>query len=81
MVRPSNRRTADVLRKTIRELESDPTVDRRDPAFVNLKCTLLQRILELENDKAHAEAVMPVVDATEKQPQKRAAEEDGLEIA
>ena len=72
----SNRRTANVLRKTIKDLESDPTIDPRDPAFVNLKCTLLQRILQLENDKAHAEAVIHLIDPAEEQAQKPAAQED-----
>jgi hypothetical protein len=53
-----SRKTADVLRKTIQQLEADPAIDAQDPAFISLKCTLLTRILELENGKAHAEAVI-----------------------
>jgi hypothetical protein len=56
-VSPS-RKTADVLRKTIQQLEADPAIDTQDAAFISLKCALLARILELENNKAHAEAVI-----------------------
>lgn len=58
----SSRKTADVLRKTISQLEADPAVDKQDPAFITLKCTLLARILELESHKAHVEAVIHLVD-------------------
>jgi len=56
------RRTADVLRKTIQQLEHDPTIDTKGPAFVDLKCNLLHRILELEEGKARAESVIHLVD-------------------
>ena len=85
MYRPSsNRKTADVLRKTIKDLESDPAIDPEDPAFVNLKCTLLERILKLESDKAHAESVIHLVDAAEPvmdQDRQRGEEEDDSAIA
>lgn len=61
----SHRKTAAVLRKTLAELEADPTIDTQDPAFINLKCTLLNRILELETGKARVEAVIHLVDAVE----------------
>lgn len=78
----SNRKTADVLRKTIRDLESDPTIDTNDVSFVNLKCSLLQRILQLENDKAHAEAVIHLIESGAKdQPQNHAKKEDDSAIA
>lgn len=60
-----SRKTADVLRKTLEQLEADPTVDTQDPAFVSLKCSLLARILELENQKAHVEAVIHLVESSE----------------
>lgn len=60
----SSRKTADVLRKTIEQLEADPTVDAQDPAFISLKCSLLARILELESNKAHLEAVIHLVEAS-----------------
>ena len=58
----SGRKTADVLRKTIEQLEADPTVDTHDSAFISLKCSLLTRILELENQKAHVEASIHLVE-------------------
>lgn len=55
------RKTADVLRKTIQQLEEDPTIDTHGAAFVDLKCNLLNRILELETGKARAESVIHLV--------------------
>ena len=63
MGRHTLRKTADVLRKTIEQLEADPTVDTNSAAFVDLKCALLNRILELETGKARAEAVIHLVDS------------------
>ena len=60
----SSRKTASVLRKTIEQLEADPTVDAQDPAFISLKCSLLARILELESSRAHAEAIIHLVEAS-----------------
>lgn len=57
------RKTADVLRKTIQQLENDPTIDTQGAAFVDLKCNLLNRILELETDKARAESIIHLVDS------------------
>ena len=57
------RKTADVLRKTIQQLENDPTIDTKGAAFVDLKCNLLNRILELETDKARSESVIHLVDS------------------
>jgi|KBSMisStaDraftv2_1062788.scaffolds.fasta_scaffold01015_17 hypothetical protein len=57
------RRTAEVLRKTIQQLENDPTVDTQGAAFVDLKCSLLSRIIELETGKARAESVIHLVDS------------------
>jgi len=58
-----SRRTAEVLRKTIQQLEKDPTIDTQGAAFVDLKCSLLHRIIELEAGKARAEAVIHLVDS------------------
>ena len=57
------RRTADVLRKTIEQLENDPTIDTQGSAFVDLKCNLLGRILELETGKARAQSVIHLVES------------------
>ena len=57
------RKTADVLRKTIQQLEDDPTIDTQGTAFVDLKCNLLNRIIELETGKARAESVIHLVDS------------------
>lgn len=43
--------------------EADQTSDTTGPAFVDLKCRLLNRILELEEGKARAESVIHLVDA------------------
>ncbi len=64
MGRQTYRKTADVLRKTIQQLEADPTIDTHTNAFVDLKCTLLNRILEIEANKARAESVIHLVDPT-----------------
>jgi len=61
----SNRKTAEALRKTLQHLESDPSVDSQDPAFVNLKCYLLQRMLELDYETAETQASIHLVESTE----------------
>jgi hypothetical protein len=55
------RRTADVLRKTLQQLEADPAIDTHGAAFVNLKHNLMNRILELETGEARAESVIHLV--------------------
>lgn len=57
------KKTADVLRKTIQQLEDDPTIDTQGSAFVDLKCNLLGRIIELETGKARVESVIHLVDS------------------
>jgi Fe-S-cluster formation regulator IscX/YfhJ len=59
----SFRKTADILRKTIQQLEADPTIDPNGTAFVDLKCNLLNRIIELETDKARSESVIHLVNS------------------
>lgn len=75
----SYRNTADVLRKTLQQLEHDPTIDTEATAFVDLKCNLLNRILELEEGKARAESVIHLVDSRE--DSKPANEEQGQDSA
>lgn len=77
----ANRRTVHVLRRTLAQLEADPTVDTQDTSFVSLKCALLNRILELETDTAHAEAVIHLVESTNEEPLEIQAKEDDSAIA
>ena len=66
MGRPSsNRRIAEALLKTLRHLEADTTVDPQDPAFIQLKCTLLQRLLNLEIDTAEVRSSIHLVEQPE----------------
>lgn len=51
----TNRTLAAALLKTIKRLEDDPSVDPQDPAYIQLKCTLLRRLLSLEVDVAEME--------------------------
>jgi len=43
----SNRKTAAALRRTLEQLEEDPSVDPQQPSFILLKCGLLQRLMSL----------------------------------
>lgn len=70
------RKTAEVLRKTIQQLEDDPTIDTQGSAFVDLKCSLLNRIIELETDKARSESVIHLVDAREQDQSKPESDSD-----
>lgn len=70
------RKTADVIRKTLEQLEADPTIDTHGAAFVDLKCNLLNRILELETDKARAESVIHLVDSEDPAGAEADAEQD-----
>jgi hypothetical protein len=70
------RRTADVLRKTLEQLEADPTVDTGGAAYIDLKCNLLNRILELETGKARAESVIHLVDSENPAPTESSQEQD-----
>lgn len=58
----TNRRLAEALLKTIRRLEADPSLDPQEPAFVHLKCTLLQRLVSLEVDTAETESSIHLVE-------------------
>jgi anthranilate phosphoribosyltransferase len=69
MRRPiSNPKTAEALRKTIQHLESDPTVDPQDPAFVHLKCAVLESIMDSEIDKAETAASVQLAEPREPKP-------------
>ena len=57
----SNRYLAAGLLKTLRRLESDLSIDHDDPAFIHLKCSLLERILHVEAAIAESHvAIHPV---------------------
>lgn len=64
----SNRKTAEALRKTLQHLESDPTVDSHDPAFVQLKLALLLRLMECEIGVAETLASIHLVESLEPEP-------------
>lgn len=64
----SNRKTAAALRKTLQQLEADPSLNPQDPSFVNLKCSLLQRISDKELDKSPNPASIHVLDPPASEP-------------
>ena len=59
----NNRRLAQALIKTISRLEADPSIDHSDPAFIHLKCSLMQRLLNLELDSAEIRNSIHLVEA------------------
>ena len=61
----SNRKLAEALLKTLKQLEADPTVDSEDPAFIHLKANVLQRLLSLEVDTAEIQASIHLVESPE----------------
>jgi hypothetical protein len=75
-----NRALAEGIMKTIQRLESDPEVDRQEPAFIHLKCTLVQRLLSLELDTAELRARIHLVESADSEAAEQ-AEEDKSEIA
>lgn len=78
--RPSQqKRLAAVLGKTLRELEAKEETDANDPAFVQLKSHLVQRIIQLETDAARARAIIHIVD--EQESGEKAAEAAGDDTA
>ena len=74
----SNRRIAEALLKTLRHLEADTSVDPQDPAFIQLKCTLLQRLLDLEIDTAEVRSSIHLVEQPEIEIEKS---ESGIDSA
>lgn len=70
MGRPQQqKRLAAVLRKTLKDLEAKTDTDPLDPAFIALKSHLVQRIIELEADRARARAVIQLVDMPGGEPE------------
>ncbi len=59
------KRLAAVLRKTLNDLEAKTDTDSSDPAFIQLKSQLVQRIILLEADSTRARAIIHLVDAPE----------------
>jgi len=76
MGRQTYKKTADILRKTIQQLEDDPTIDTQGSAFVDLKCNLLNRIIELEAGKARAESVIHLVNSPDLDGKDASEEQD-----
>lgn len=66
----TNRSLAEGILKTIQRLESDPEVDLQEPAFINLKCTLVKRLTGLEVDSAEIQARIQLVERPVMQPTK-----------
>jgi hypothetical protein len=64
----SNRKIAEALLKTLKHLESDPTVDAHDPAFIQLKCTLIQRLMSLEVNTAEIRSPLHLVESSAAEP-------------
>ena len=70
MGRPQQqKRLAAVLRKTLKDLEAKTDTDPLDPAFIALKSHLIQRIIELEADRARGRAVIHLVDVPSEEPE------------
>ena len=78
---PSNRKLAEALLKTLKHLESDPSVDSTDPSFVHLKCSLLQRLMSLELDTAEIQSSIHLVDSEDSQPAEPAKQDGKSAIA
>ena len=71
----TNRALAEGILKTIQRLESDPQVDPQEPAFIHLKCNLVQRLLTLELDTAELRGRIHLVDRPDAQPAEQAEDE------
>lgn len=79
--RPSQqKRLAAVLGKTLKELESKSETDPNDPAFIQLKSQVVQRIIQLEVDSTRACASIHLVEAPET-PDEPAVAQDESAIA
>ena len=79
--RPSQqKRLAAVLGKTLRELEAKAETDPDDPAFIQLKSHLVQRIIQLEADSTRARASIHLVDSPES-PEESGISKDDAAIA
>jgi len=58
----TNRALAEGILRTIQRLEADPNVDPEEPAFIQLKCSLVKRLLGLEVDTATVESSIHLVE-------------------
>ena len=59
MGRPQQqKRLAAVLAKTLKDLEAKADTDPSDPAFVQLKSQIIQRIIQLQADSTRARSVI-----------------------
>lgn len=62
------KRLARVLSKTLKDLEAKAETDPNDPAFIQLKSHLVQRIIQLETDSTRARAVIHLVEEPVEEP-------------
>jgi hypothetical protein len=58
----TNRALAEGVLKTIQRLEDDPNVDPEEPAFIQLKCNVVKRLLSLELDTAEIQSSIHLVE-------------------
>ena len=58
----TNRALAEGILRTIQRLEADPNVDPEEPAFIQLKCSLVKRLLGLEVDTATVESSIHLIE-------------------
>ena len=63
----TNRALAEGILKTIQRLERDPNVDPQEPAFIQLKCALVHRLLSLEVDSAEIQSRIHLVECPAKE--------------
>jgi hypothetical protein len=63
----TNRHLATALLKTLSALEEDTSLDAQDPAFIHIKCTLLQRLLSLHVDTAEIKSSLHLVESPDPQ--------------
>ena len=63
----TNRALAEGILKTIQRLETDPNVDPQEPAFIQLKCALVHRLLSLEVDSAEIQSRIHLVECPAKE--------------
>jgi hypothetical protein len=54
----ANRHLDEALRRTLQRLEGDFSLDLQDPAFIELKRWLLQRVMTLEDNGTEAQSKM-----------------------
>ena len=77
MVRASSlKRLARLLHQTIQTMERRPDVDPQDPMFITLKCSMLNRALELRTQAAEMEAGIHLVDPSSQVQESEAMQEE-----